>query len=225
MTPDRAIETAADYADAMLTARSAKNLIVLLLVLMLLVQMAVLFVARYKPQWLDRGGSATGPVPAAAELSTTAASARPTGQLLAQYLTVLIDFCGVALAFVLAAVLLLIVMVMLVGRLIGVSRLTSSFILCLVLIVLVFPWQAFLSEADFRIPGVLYTWGELSRDARFGIDALDKPTWTLLVLKWVRFVVFPAAALLILLVIQAKSNRGLRQALGEGEISSTGSAI
>src|SRR5687768_12136050 len=41
------IATAADYADAMMTARKAKNLLFLLLLLVLLTQLAIFFVAGY----------------------------------------------------------------------------------------------------------------------------------------------------------------------------------
>ena len=44
---DREIATAADYADAMLTARRAKHVMVLLLLLMLLAQFAFFFVLRF----------------------------------------------------------------------------------------------------------------------------------------------------------------------------------
>ena len=43
MTPDPAIATAADYADALLTARRAKNLLLLVVFLILLVQLAIFF--------------------------------------------------------------------------------------------------------------------------------------------------------------------------------------
>ena len=55
-------------------------------------------------------------------------------------------FMGVTLSIVLSFVLLLIVNVMLVGRLIGVARLTSAYLWSLILIVMLFPWQAFLND-------------------------------------------------------------------------------
>jgi len=216
MTPDRAIETAADYADAMMTARSAKNILVLALLLMLLAQLGIFFMARYKPAWVE----------STVTISTTTSAARVDAQesktrVALEYATAAIDFLGVAFSIVLSLVLLLLVMVMLVGRLIGVSRLTAAFIWCLVLVVLLFPWQAFLLNADFKIPGVLYTWDELSRNARFAMDTTGNAEMAQLVLKWSRFVVFPVIAVLILLAIQVKSNRGLHQALGEADVISS----
>jgi hypothetical protein len=89
-----------------------------------------------------------------------------------------------------------------------------------VLLVLLFPWQAFLSNAtfsdpNFKIPGILYTWDELRLLAKFGmgtpIDIRES------ILRWSRFVVLPVIAIMIVLSIQIKSNRGLRQAFGEVE--------
>jgi hypothetical protein len=42
------IANAADYADALLTARKAKNILVLLVLVILLFQLALFFGARYK---------------------------------------------------------------------------------------------------------------------------------------------------------------------------------
>ena len=114
----------------------------------------------------------------------------------------------------LGIVLLLIVVIMLVGRLIGVSRVVSAFLWCTVLAVLLFPWQAFLinqtfSSPEFKIPGVLYNWVELA--ARAKAHPANKYEW----LFWGRFVAWPVATLVILLIVQGNSQRGLRQALGE----------
>lgn len=216
--PDSAIATAADYADALITARRAKNVLVLLLLLMLLAQLAIFFTARYTN------------LTSATVVTTSATTAPTTADVAAvgpnqwfeklQYVIGLTDFLGVTLSIVLAFVVLLLVQIMLVGRLIGVARVTSAFIWALVLIVLLFPWQAFLNNVafdrpEFKIPGVLYTWDELRTFAKFGMDkALPLPQ---LILQWARWVAFPVISVLILLAIQIKSNRGLRQALGEAD--------
>ena len=111
---DRTIATAADYADAMLTARRAKNWLVLLLLLMLLGQLALFFVLRHWPDMITNFKQA----------------------FVLKYLVAITDFLGIVLAAVLSMVLLLIVGIMLVGRLIGVARVTSAYICCLVLIAL-----------------------------------------------------------------------------------------
>jgi len=100
--------------------------------------------------------------------------------------------------------------------LIGLARVTSAFMWSLLLILLLFPWQVFFGgttePTDFRLPGLLFSWQELMLYARFPTDDLKLAT-----LKWARFVVFPVLALVLLLIVQVKSNRGLRQALGEAE--------
>jgi hypothetical protein len=199
---DPGIATAADYADALYTSRLAKNTLVLILLLLLITQIGLFFIARYS----------------VIDISGTASTTQPTSSRaidLLQYLVAASCFLGITLSIVLSFVLLLIVTIMLVGRLIGVARLTSAYVLCLVLIVMLFPWQAFLSNAtfsdpSFKIPGVLYTWDELRSYVHFPNETSMQSF-----LKWARFVAFPAAAVILLLVVQIKSNRGIRQAFGE----------
>jgi hypothetical protein len=238
------IATAADYADAMLTARRAKGWLFVVLLLVLLAQLAVFFVVAYGPAETTAyagGGAAriaAGDVattqPAVVEPVGSAAGAvavSPARTKLSYLLEYLIDgstFIGMGTVFILAVVLLLIVLIMLIGRLIGVARLTSAFVWCVVLIVLLLPWQALLTfegskpgakDPDFRIPGVLMNWSELAFHGRDttepGVDLAAK------ILKWSRFVGFPVAALLVLLIVNTKANRGLRLALGEADTDPT----
>ena len=201
---DPSLATSADYADALIIARRAKSWLFLILLLVLLLQLAFFFIARFTQVV----------VPDAPIVTTTMPTTRPTGQLFLSYITAATTFFGTILPMLLALVLLLIVNVMLVGRLVGLSRVTSAFVWCLLLMLLLFPWQVFFGGTtdplDFRLPGLLYTWDELVRFAKF-------PTTDpmLALLKWARFVVFPLLALILLMMVQAKSNRGLRQAQGE----------
>jgi hypothetical protein len=232
--PPSNIATAADYADAMMIARRAKNTLFLLLLLMLILQVATFFVARMTnhvlpaPADTSLAGTVTPATAPTTQGTVAAALSDPTtraslaGQAL-RYLTALIDFLGILLIIVLANVILLIAKIMLVGRLIGVAQVTSAFIWCVFLVVLLFPWQAFLQNTDFtgdfKIPGVLYTWAELTHPtlgAKFqGLDPYQTA------LRWTRFVAAPVVAIILLLVVQAKSSRGLRAALGESELESS----
>jgi hypothetical protein len=218
------IATAADYADAIMTARRAKNTLFLLLLLILLAQLALFFLGRNDVVDIqDTGGiAASVEVSAAATQPTTAdsATARFRTRDVLEYLVGVTAFLGIALTIVLAIVLLLIVKIMLVGRLIGVSRLTSAFIWTVVLATLLFPWQAFWPDYDFKIPGALYTWNELEARVKETTERNDRT-----VLFWARFVAFPVLALIILLAIQIKSRRGLQQALGEAHYDSTSAPL
>ena len=222
------IATAADYADAIMTARRAKNTLFLLLLLILLTQIALFFLGRHDVVDLSGDAAATaattqasatvdlpGTQPVTARVSTA------TWRSALEYLIGLTAFLGIALTIVLAIVLLLIVKIMLVGRLIGVSRLTSAFIWTCLLAALLFPWQAFWpdNEFKFKVPGALYTWNELVHRVN------DQPTRDDAVLFWARFVGFPVLALIILLSIQVKSRRGLQQALGEANYDSPSTPI
>jgi hypothetical protein len=201
-----AIATAADYADAMITARRAKNILFGIILVMLLVQMALFLAARF---WIDLGGPTAD--------QATASSARMLHWIdKLKYLVGLIDFLGVAAPVLLAVVLLLLTAIMLVGRLVGVSHLVSAFLWCVVLILLLFPWQAFLinqtfTSPEFKFAGVLYNWHEVVDRARL------HPSGAAMMLSfWGRFIVAPVIALILLLTIQAQSRRGLRLAFGEG---------
>jgi hypothetical protein len=217
------IATAADYADAIMTARRAKNTLFLLLLLILLAQLALFFLGRNDVVDL----SDTGEVTAAATIETPTTTQPATTELktrfkprdVLEYLVGLTAFLGIALTIVLGVVLLLIVKIMLVGRLIGVSRLTSAFIWTVILAVILFPWQAFWVDYDFKIPGALYTWDELTARVK------EQPRRDAAVLFWARFVAFPVLALIILLSIQIKSRRGLQQALGEAHYDSTSAPL
>jgi hypothetical protein len=188
---DSALAAAADYADALLTARRARSVLIFILLLALLFQIGVFLAARYK---MDVNGPSL------------------TNDLL-KYGVGLTVFLGVVIPIALAIILLVIALIMLLGRLIGVSFVVSALVGCAVLIVLLFPWQAFLmnqtfSSDQFKIPGVLYTWSELALRAR---NHPDHPT--LVLLFWARFVGWPVAAIALLLRIQYLSGKGLRAAL------------
>jgi hypothetical protein len=184
------LANSADYADALLSARRAKNVLVGLILLILVVQTGLFFAARYK---ID-----------------LASQERGVGF---QYVVDVTDFLGVVLPIVLGVVLLLIILIMLLGRLLGVASVVSAFVACVVLAALMFPWQALFSAQgygsnDVRIPGILYTWPELVARARLYPDDLLKK-----LLFWARFVGWPVAALLILVKIYLKSASGLRAAI------------
>jgi hypothetical protein len=227
MTIPTPIATAADYADALLTARRFKNALFWILLLILLTQLTVFLLAKYSTLVLP---DTTAPTPTLAVATTqpldlNPQSAIPNPQsppaprtllsLALQYLIGLTDFIGLVSSLLFSLTLLLMLSVLIQGRLLGVSQLTSAFITSLLLALLLFPWQAFLNFSDldgatFRLPGVLYTWPELVRESRF--EHLSTPA---AVLKWARFLGFPLAAIFLLLSVQSKSRRALRRALGE----------
>lgn len=199
---DASLPTSADYADALLVARRAKNWLFLLTLLMLVLQIALFFIFRY-----------TDVVPTASTATT-----QPNRDAWLNYITGFTIFLGTVLPILLSFVLLIILHIMLVGRLVGVSRVTSAYIWCLLLILLMFPYQVFFGGSsdplDFRWPGVLYTWTDLVRYARFSHENLH-----IAITKWARFFVLPLVAVVLLLITQIKSNRGLRQSLGEADVT------
>jgi hypothetical protein len=211
MTQQSALAVAADYSDALVVARRAKNLLVAILLALVLGQVVIFFVARY------------------GNLLSTASTRPVRADLLLQYVTGLIVFLGIALTTILGFVLLLMTLIMVMGRLVGVTYITKAYLWCIVLGVMLFPWQAFLyfpgiSGADFRIPGVLFTWAELVQDAKFNMETqasagLDQVTVG--ILKWTRFVAGPVIAMIVLMQIHLKSRRGVRQALSETRVAAS----
>lgn len=217
--PSSPIATAADYADAMMSARRAKNALFLVLVLVILAQVAIFVVLRRSPSLMEQ---ATAAAPATTQPLLSSSTLVRT----LEYVTAICDFLGLVLSIVLSFVLLLLTIIMLVGRLIGVSKVTSAFIGSLLLLVLLFPWQAVLmtpltpngvGETNFKVPGVLYTWGEVTNPTHGATFSTDGKQPTFAILRWARFTVWPAVALVLLLMVQSRSSRGLRLALGEVE--------
>jgi hypothetical protein len=240
-TTTATLAVAADYADALMTARRAKNWLFLLLALILIIQIAVFFCVKFNVLHLnDTVALNTG----ASAADATQPSAVGTGTIhytrvgeILRYVIPWFDFLGIVFAVTLSVVLLLLAGIMLVGRLIGVSHVTSAFIWSVFLALLLFPWQAFLisgehyytttpgtaayaTSADvppeqpaFKIPGVLYTYPELYQDAHFPNQPMQQA-----IIKWGRFAGFPILALLLLLLVQQASSRGLKFALGEAEM-------
>lgn len=240
------LAVAADYADALMTARRAKNVLFLLLLLFILAQLAFFLLARFGV--IRLGDPATAGATPSAAVSVDAVATQPSlaatqpvapaagGRDLepvVRYVTPLVNFGAVAASIVLAVVMLLLATIMLVGRLIGVSSVTGAFIWGVLLVVVLIPWQAFLiqdgnyavagvtasvaEQPAFKFPGVLHTYAELKRDY---LQTFDRDQiWPQAVWFWGRYAGMPVLALLLLFVVQAKSSRGLRYALGETDIN------
>jgi len=209
------LAVAADYADAMLVARRWKKLLVLLLLLFLLVQIAVFLTFRFY----------TG--------DNAALKAGTAFEWVINFTGFLAVICSV----VLSVVLLLILGIILVGRLIGVSHLTSAFIWSVLMGAFLFPWQSVWNyplagtaqtaaplvqspeAGPSWLPGVLYTWPELLHRGHFPNNPLPAA-----ILGWARFVGWPLVMIIVLLYVQGRSSRGLKFALGEAEIQVTDAA-
>ncbi len=217
---DPTLAAKADYADAIIVARRAKNWLFLLLFIVLVGEIALFFTARMSNALDQTLASAATTQP-----STTASLLDKL-----KYLVAMFGYIGLGASLVLCVVQLLLVKIMLTGRTLGVAKVTSAFLWSVVLIVLLFPWQAILANPtlsaqpdamakDFKIPGVIYTWTELANPdsgAKFHSDQLPVN-----VLRWARFVGFPVLALIMLMSIQIKSSRGIKAALGEDIVATT----
>lgn len=202
----------ADYADAILAGRRAKNWLFLVLLITLVLELTLFFVARYTT-FLE---------PASAATTRPAVDARAW----LQYLVALAAFSGMIGSLLLTIVLFALTMIMLTVRTLGVGKLTSAFVWSAVLLVLMFPWQTILAGptvstkegviADFKVPGVIYTWSEFNHPT-LGVQFDSEPFFPHAFLRWARFAGCPMVALIILLCVQVKSGKGIRSALGEDQ--------
>jgi hypothetical protein len=257
------LAVSADYHDALVAARRAKSWLFLLLLLGILAQITVFFLAKFEVLKIGPGGEASMSMSTKVHTSSTTAPTTSTTTSTGEDTTTtthVVDtsvtvekktvsggpvawvinstvYLASVLSIVLSCVVLLIVLIMLVGRLIGVSHATSAYVWAAFLAVLLFPWQLFYSAEtakpipalasasaiekpapqidvnDYRIPGALYTWGELTQGVQ-----LDGAQTQVKVLRYARFVGFPLLALIVLLIVKAKSGRGMKLALGETEV-------
>jgi len=174
-----------DYTAALAVALRTKTWLVLLILLILLGELAMFFLYRYAAAW------------------------QPRGVDLLQYSVGLVEFFGVTLAILLMVDLLLAINIVLAGRLGGAASLVRALNWSAVLLLLLFPWQAFLANASFtsdafKIPGVLYTWNELAARGRW--DAARMDFWEVF-LHWARFVAFPIFAVIVALGVNYHGSR------------------
>lgn len=209
MQQDRMITVAADYADALLVVRRVKRTMLLLLALILVAQMAI-FALKHWSDLFQVGAS-----PSTTPAVVTAANWPDVFH----YVSAVCLYGSVVFGLILLATLTITIHIMLVGRLIGVALVVRAFVLAALLFVLMFPWQTLLvtqdlGRADLVPPGVLYTWRELQERVPPHV-AMDGNA---ALLYWARFLAMPVVAMIILLLVQKRSGKGLRLALGEEEI-------
>lgn len=233
------LAVAADYADALMTARRAKTSLFLLIGFLVLAQLALFFLCKYDVIKLTAPTTVTVPAVVATTQPTDGATTQPTAVTTTtasfdatqyvRYAIPVINFAVVALSLLLAVTVLLLVVIMLVGRLVGVSHVTSAFLWSVLFVILVVPWQTFfIADENYTVtgtssgiveqpalkwPGALVTWPELKRDYKFENTPVTSAVW-----MWGRYAFMPALALLVLLIAQLKSGRGLKFALGEAEV-------
>ena len=223
----QSLVTAADHADALIVARRVKTTLCMLLFFVLGSALTLFFLMRYWP--------ALQPATA-----MTSAPSSPQTQAVTRYVIGLLDFAGLILPPLLAAFVLVLLLVQVVARVAGAGRSTSALAWAVLLMLLLFPWQAVLNNpaitndpvADaigMKVPGVIFTWAEASNPtlgARFAeVNAPPTPVEAggvpdpkvMAVLHWLRFAGFPLLAMVIVGVIHTKTERGLRQSFVSDE--------
>ena len=204
---------AADHADALLVARRTKTTLCTLLWFVLGTQLTLFFMLRY---WEPVRGLITSPMPTA------------NGRATLQYFVGLLDFAGLVLPTVLLGTVLVVLLVQVVARVAGTGRTTSALTWAVLLTILLFPWQAVLNNPalatddktnaiGMKVPGVLYTWAEVSHPAQGAtfaeVNAPDADKFAA-GLHWARYGLFPLLAMVMVGIVHTKTARGLRQSFG-----------
>jgi hypothetical protein len=223
--PTNTLVAAADHADALIVGRRVKTLLCLLLFFVLGSAVTLFALLRYVPAMRPIVGE--GPY-----------DDHTLGQrALCQYFVGLLDFAGVILPALLVAFTLVILVVQVVARVVGAGRTTSALAWAILLALLLFPWQAVLNNAvnssdptavamGMKVPGVIYTWAELSHPtlgAHFAeVNVAEGGNGKVLaVLHWARYGLFPVLAMIIVGIVHTKVERGLRQSFGADALPMT----
>jgi hypothetical protein len=113
----------------------------------------------------------------------------------------LINGILIAVAILLVATTFFSLQVSLIGRLGGLNHISRAFVLALIAVVVLIPWQ----RLGLNVPGVTWTPEELAR-----WQPLKASDLTGLVLFYLRFAGYWAAVVLLLLLSQARSTRWSR---------------
>jgi len=209
-----------EYANAMRSARAAKNLFALVIFLAVVAQLAGFVMVNF----VGVMDSSKGKDPAimVAEESGQAAT-RPAADDQAEceetettclwYTTLLWGLSGTRFVAVVSGVLLVLtilfaVQTSLLGRLGQAGSLVSAFFWSLILLALITPWQQMFNTAVAG--GALYTYAELYKATVKIRQAwgCEEPGLLSLIMYYARFIAYPVVVILVWLTVLAKFARG-----------------
>lgn len=158
----------------------------------------------------DDAAAATRGAGVAQDLPRPGATYRTVHNLMLVLLPVF-RFVALVAALLLALTLLIELIVSLTGQLGGAGSFAGAFVWSALLALLFIPWDRALL-GPWIPPSVMYYGPDLVPDTRAIV--WNRPAnidWESTVLYWVRYVAYPAVAILILIVIQAKFSRGRKR--------------
>ncbi len=202
----------AEWAKALDSVKAAKNLFWVLIGLSILIQIGA-FVAVNSFGVIDPSEySQDGAQPTTAEAAGKTESITWWNHTL-KWVLPATKFVALVAAVLLSLMLLLAVKLSLVGKLSGIDGYMSSFLWSLVLGVMLIPWQQLL---NFELAsGALFNLGQLKAalaQVKPAFGAQD-PSRIARLLFYLRFAIYPIAALFVMLAVQVKFARGLRATL------------
>ncbi len=197
-----------EYFDAFKVVRRAKNLLILIILLSILVQLAgvilVEFVGLAEAAAPPANEAATS-APATTDSATTAATGLPL-RTTVFWLMPATKFTALVASMLLVLTLMFSAMLSLVGRLGGTAGFIQAFFLSLILMAMLVPWHQMPWQQTLKAPfacGALCNLTQLERARRFlQDDTLSQ------VLHYARFIGYPALALLFLVIVQIAFGKG-----------------
>lgn len=197
--------TPVEYYDAFRVVRLAKNVLIAIILLSIVVQLAgvilVEFVGLSQAVAPPANEAAVG---ATAETAPATTAARSPLRTTAFRLLPATKFAALAASLLLTLTLMFAVKLSLVGRLGGIAGFMRAFFLSLILLAMLVPWQQIV-KGTFAC-GALFNLGQLE-EAR---QELQDHTLAQ-VLHYARFIAYPLLAMLVLAGVQITFSKGCRR--------------
>jgi len=200
------------YATALQSVRMAKNVIMALVALAIVIQLVGFILVDFVGV-TDAVHAAAVPQATTQEAviaATDRSVAATTWDEILSWVLPAMKFLAVVSSMLLVLTLLLAVKLSLLGRLGGVAGFISGFFWSLVLLAMVVPWQQTL-KGSFAC-GALYNMGELVSQAKqFKSSWGGSGSWLDGTLYYARFIVYPLITLVVWMVVQTRFTRGYEQ--------------
>jgi len=218
MTGPSAQTTPMQFADAMRCLGRAKNILMTLLVLCLLVQLAVFICVAYfglvddAPQIIATGPAAAETADESADEEPTTSESDKVNYRIFKWALASTKFIALVAAGILMLTLMFAVKISLHGRLGATAGFLGAFFWSLILLAMLVPWQQIINSS--LACGATFNLDQLIRQAsnvhrQLGADP-EKVTAFGLALYYGRFAAYPVVALLVSLVVCLKFAAGYR---------------
>lgn len=197
-----------EYLDAFKVVRLAKNVLIAIILLSIVVQLAGVILVEFvglAEAGAPPANEAAASAPATTAPATTAAAGLPL-RITVFWLLPATKFTALVASMLLVLTLMFSAMLSLVGRLGGTAGFIRAFFLSLILMAMLVPWHQMPWQQNLKAPfacGALCNLTQLEHARRIlQDDTLSQ------VLHYARFIAYPALALLVLVIVQIAFGKG-----------------